>query len=123
MKTILVPAGIAKLADVIGGSGDPEAAWEWVGAYLQSLTLPQERRSILGRGFEPTGPEWVSMYLLESLGFTECGTSTRWPWLTGAGEEACAFLATYGSGWRYDARCLFESATGERLSAPPDQLE
>lgn len=94
----LLPDSIASLASFFCGCGDPEAVWEWVKTYLSMLN----ERSASRRDWPwkpETGPEYLSVYLLDHLGFMEHGGTVDCPWLLPAGEEALAFLSEHGSEW------------------------
>ena len=93
MKQIIpddAPSGIKRLASVFCGCGDPDAAWQVVGAELRRCATPHDQRK--GHPGDNNDCWWVLAYLLDHLRLTEHGSSVSGAWLDGDGQAALDWL-------------------------------
>lgn len=86
---VRLPSGVRDLADAICGCATTENTWVPVIAELERL----DRR-------EFKEEDDLATALVDHLGLSEHGTSSRGGWLTDAGREALAFLRLHGPEWR-----------------------
>lgn len=95
---IQVPKPFANLASYFCGCGRPDYAWKTVLDYLENFSLTGdfwEKRTLDLN----TGEQYITAYLLTTLGLLEHGGQVGGSWATPEGEQVRDFLRQYGVEW------------------------
>lgn len=91
----LLPKSMCDLSDTFCGCGDPELAYQWISDYLTRISNQNTSYKV-----PTTGPEYIAIYLMDHLGFTEHGSTIHGSWLTDRGKEVLEFISNNGTDWQ-----------------------
>ena len=98
--TVELPAPVVRIAETFCGCGNPEAAWQTVRDYLHNFSLRGDDWSKRQLPSDPTGEQWIVVYLLDHWKLTEHGTGIFGSWLTDDGEIVLEFLNKWTANWQ-----------------------
>jgi hypothetical protein len=97
---VIVPPPFAKIAACFCHCGSPGIAYQTVLDYLENFSLVDkdwDKRTLELK----TGEQYITAYLLTTLGLLEHGGQVGGSWITPEGVQARDFLREYGTSWYY----------------------
>ena len=113
LPEIVVPEGIAKLCKAFCGCGEPSLVWEVVRNELKRCSLNDKPKPPDDSNM---GYWYFVQYILAHFDLTDHGSSIRYSWLTGSGQEVLDFLEEQGFDWQEGERD-FVTADGVTVSS------